>query len=179
MACRHDVSHPFRHHFQKQKSGLILFVILAFSGCMHHGGEQDKGRYGHEPASYRHAGTADDIHHRYSEEMEEELRLTDEQKEAFNRNKIEYKKMVVIKSADIRAAEIDLAELLAKEEFNRQAVQEQVRIVGKMKEDLMLARIDFLLNLKSLLTKDQYAQFQELLQQRMKFMVGNGPHKGF
>src|SRR5690606_5835938 len=98
-----------------------------FTGCTHQTGERDHDRYIQESASYRHGGTSDDIHHRYAEEMEEELKLTDEQKEAFNRNKKNYKKMVVVKSADIRAAEIDLADMLASERYGRRDVQEQVR----------------------------------------------------
>jgi Spy/CpxP family protein refolding chaperone len=179
MACKHDGPHPFRHHLQKFNMGFIFLMVLTLSGCMHHAGERDHSRYGHDSASYRHGGTADDIHHRYAEEMEKELQLTDDQKEAFNRNKTEYKKMVVVKSADIRAAEIDLADMLASEKYDRRDVQEQVRVIGRMKEDLMMARIDSLQNLKSFLTKDQFDRFQELLEQRMKFMVGNGAHGGF
>lgn len=171
-------SHPFRHHLQRQGGSLILFMVLVLTGCTHHGEERDKGRFGHEPTSYGHAGTANDIHHRYSQEIEDELRLTDQQKEAFNRNKTDYKKMVVKKTADIRTAEIDLAELLAKDTHDRQAIQKQVQFIGRMKEELMMARIDSLLPLKSLLTKEQYEKFQEILQQRMKHMAGSGPHEG-
>ena len=103
--------------------------------------------------------------------------LTDLQKQAFDRINADYEKMVIKKTADIRAAEIDLATFLAKEEPDRQAIQEQVQAMGKIKEDMMMARIDSLLTLKAILTEGQYDQFRELLKQRMTQTMGHGSHE--
>lgn len=183
MACIHEGRRfPWQ---QSQGSGcmMIIFMILVVSGCAHHG-ESKHGDYGHGSSSYGHGSTSyghadmkKDGHHHFSRSMREELMLTDLQKQAFDRIDADYEKMVIKKTADIRAAEIDLAAFLAKEEPDRQAIQEQVQAMGKIKEDMMMARIDSLLTLKAILTEGQYDQFRELLKQRMTQTMGHGSHE--
>jgi len=157
---------------------MIIFMILVLSGCMHHK-EGEHADYGHDSAPYRHAGVENDGHHHFSHSMREELMLTDQQKEAFDRIEADYEKMVIKKTADVRAGEIDLAALLAKEEHDRQAIQKQVNTIGEIKKDMMMARIDSLLTLKALLTKGQYEKFREILHQRMAPMMAHSPHERF
>lgn len=154
---------------------IIIFMILALSGCMHHGNSESDD-YKHVGSSYGHAGLKEDGHPHFSRSMRSALMLTDQQKEAFDRIETDYEKMVIRKTADIRAGEIDLAALLGKEDHDRQAIQEQVHSIGKMKEDLMMARIDSLLTLKALLTEGQYEKFREILHERMTPMMANSPH---
>ncbi|HBP88895.1 MAG TPA: hypothetical protein DD706_14510 [Nitrospiraceae bacterium] len=117
-------------------------------------------------------------HHHFSGSMEEDLMLSEEQKEAFHRLRLNYDKMVVKKTAEVRTAEVDLATLLGKDEPDRQAIEEQVKSIGAIKEDMMMARIDSLLKLRGVLTKDQYEKFREILHKRMSQVEGHSPHGG-
>jgi Spy/CpxP family protein refolding chaperone len=179
MVCIHQANRPLRYHLPNYGWTVIFVVILVVSGCTHHGArERAQGKYAHGASSSPHMGLDSAAHYEYGKEMEGKLMLTNQQKETFNRIESEYKKMVAKKTSDIRMAEIELAELLAKEEDDREVIQEQVKTIGNLKEEMMMARIDSLLTLNALFTKDQYEQFQEILQQRMKQMVGNGMHAG-
>ena len=177
MMGRHQETAHNLQAFSQKKWGIpFLFLIVILSGCSHHGSNNKQG-YSHDSASYSHEGTDRGFHHHFSQSMVEELKMTDKQKDAFNRLKTDYDKMVVKKTADIRMAEVDLAALLAKDEPDRQAVQEQVQAMGKIKEEMMMARVDSLLNLKSILSKDQYDQFRKILHQRMTHGMGHMAHE--
>lgn len=177
MACVRNVTNQFRHHSGEKGRIIIFFLIFALAGWVHQE-EKAQGASEQESASYSHSKQESDVHHPFSGSMEEELKLTDQQKEAFHRLQLDYDKMVVKKTADVRMAEVDLAALLGKDEPDRQAIQEQVKAIGKINEELMLGRIDSLLALRGTLTKDQYAQFREILHQRMTHVAGHSPHGG-
>ncbi len=190
MARRYEIPHPFRYHCPQLGWSLILFFILVIGGCMHHkehhGEARDQPGYAHGKAMSPHeefgssrTGFQGEPHHGFSRTMEKELMLTTQQKEAFDRLETNYEKMVIRKTADIRAAEVDLAAILSKEDYDRQAIQEQVGNIAGLKEEMMMARIDSLLKLKALLTEGQYDQFQEILKQRMSQMTGHSPHGSF
>lgn len=182
MAFIPTVKTQFRHD-PGRKSGLILLsMVFALSGCAHDGKSSTDEKRSHE--SYTHESESQHApqnyvdHHHFSSTMEEELMLTHEQKEAFNRLRLDYDKMVIKKTADVRMAEVDLATLLGKDKPDRQAIVEQVKTIGAIKEDMMMARIDSLLKLRGVLTEDQYGKFRELLHQRMNQVEGHSPHGG-
>ncbi len=176
------VKNQFWHDPGKIGSLILLSMVFALSGCAHDGKGSTDGKRSHE--AYKHESESQHApqnyvdHHHFSSSMEEELRLTDEQKEAFHRLRLDYDKMVVKKTADVRTAEVDLATLLGKDEADRQAIKEQVKTIGAIKEDMMMARIDSLLKLRGVLTEDQYGKFREILHQRMTDGMGHSPHEG-
>lgn len=190
MAWRQKISSSFRRHLQRLGDVFILFLILVLSGCTHHkehyGDQRDQAGMAHRDMAspdrsmkLPHQESRIAGHHRFSRSMEKELMLTSQQKEAFDRIETDYEKMVIKKTADIRAAEVDLANLLSQKDHDRQAIQEQVGKIAGLKEEMMMARIDSLLTLKALLTKGQYSQFQQILQERMSRLTGNSPHGSF
>ncbi|HNP28511.1 MAG TPA: hypothetical protein PKK23_05670, partial [Nitrospirales bacterium] len=137
------VKNQFRHH-PRRKSGLILLsLVFVLSGCAHDGKSSPEERGSHE--AYKHESASPHAtqnymdHHHFSGSMEEELMLSEEQKEAFHRLRLDYDKMVVKKTADVRTAEVDLATLLGKDEPDRQTIEEQVKTIGAIKEDMMMA----------------------------------------
>ncbi|WNM58344.1 Spy/CpxP family protein refolding chaperone [Candidatus Nitrospira allomarina] len=182
MAFIPTLKNLFRHDPGRKGLLILLSMVFALTGCAHDGKSSTEGKRSHE--SYTHESESPHAtqnymdHHHFSSSMEEELKLSDEQKEAFNRLRLDYDKMVVKKTADVRTAEVDLATLLGKDEPDRQAIEEQVKTIGTIKEDMMMARIDSLLELRGVLTKDQYGKFREILHQRMGQIEGHSPHGG-
>ncbi|MFZ1744652.1 MAG: Spy/CpxP family protein refolding chaperone [Nitrospirales bacterium] len=180
MAFIPTVKNQFRLYPGRKGSLILLSMVFALSGCAHDGKSSTDEKRSHESYTHEsespHATSNFVDHHHFSSTMEEELMLTDEQKEAFSRLRLDYDKMVIKKTADVRTAEVDLATLLGKDEPDHQAIQEQVKTIGVIKEDMMMARIDSLLKLRGVLTKDQYGKFRELLHQRMNQVEGHSPH---
>jgi Spy/CpxP family protein refolding chaperone len=200
MAFIPTVKNQFRHYPGRKSGFILLSMVFALSGCAsgksstdgkvsnetykhesvsQHATQNDEkgshGSYKHESDSQHATKNYGDPHH-FSSSMEEELKLTDEQKEAFHRLRLDYDKMVVKKTADVRMAEVDLATLLGKDKLDRQAIEEQVKTIGAIKEDMMMARVDSLLELKGVLTEEQYGKFREILHQRMNQVEGHSPH---
>lgn len=127
--------------------------------------------------SERNPASLSQFHHpEFTTSVERALVLTGEQKEAFHQIETAYKKMVITKEADIRTHEIDLAQLLDDPQPDRQALKERAQLIGAIKADLMMARMESLLKLKALLTKAQYDQFRTILRNRMEHMVERSPH---
>lgn len=180
MAFIPTEKNQFRLYPGRKGSLILLSMVFALSGCAHDGKSSTDEKRSHESYTHEsespHATSNFVDHHHFSSTMEEELMLTDEQKEAFSRLRLDYDKMVIKKTADVRTAEVDLATLLGKDEPDHQAIQEQVKTIGVIKEDMMMARIDSLLKLRGVLTKDQYGKFRELLHQRMNQVEGHSPH---
>ena len=182
MAFIPRIKNLFRHDLGISGFLILLSMVFVLSACSHGGKSSTEGKPSHESYAHEskspHATSNYVDHHHFSSTMEEELKLTDEQKEAFHRLRLDYDKMVVKKTADVRTAEVDLATLLGKDEPDRQAIAEQVKAIGAIKEDMMMARIDSLLKLRSVLSKDQYGKFREILHQRMNQVEGHSPHGG-
>ncbi|MGB5056311.1 MAG: Spy/CpxP family protein refolding chaperone [Nitrospirales bacterium] len=180
MAFIPTEKNQFRLYPGRKGSLILLSMVFALSGCAHDGKSSTDEKRSHESYTHEsespHATSNFVDHHHFSSTMEEELMLTDEQKEAFSRLRLDYDKMVIKKTADVRTAEVDLATLLGKDEPDHQAIKEQVKTIGVIKEDMMMARIDSLLKLRGVLTKDQYGKFRELLHQRMNQVEGHSPH---
>ncbi len=118
MRVFQDVTNQFQAYPRKKGKIIVLFLILVLGGCAHHG-EKAHGTYEQESTAYRYAKQESDIPHHFSGSMEEELKLTDQQKESFHRLQLDYDKMIVKKTADVRMAEVDLATLLGKDEPDR------------------------------------------------------------
>lgn len=163
---------------------LILSACLLVSACSHHSesSPHHNGRssIGHgEMSSYSN----DSMHHesfhhgKFSPTLEEELGLDDQQKETLHQMETDYRKMVISHNADVRALEVDLARILENEDPDRSALEEKSQAIGEIKSDLTMARIDSLLQLKEVLTKDQYEQFRSILRERMGDMEGSS-HMG-
>ncbi|WP_454062357.1 Spy/CpxP family protein refolding chaperone [Candidatus Nitrospira salsa] len=160
----------------------ILAICLLVSACSH--GSDSSSHYkntsstGHgDMSSYPNDSKHhESFHHgKFSPALEEELGLDDDQKETLHQMETDYRKMVISHNADIRALEVDLARILENEEPDRSALEDKSQAIGQIKSDLTMARIDSLLQLKEVLTKDQYEQFRSILRERMEGME-ESPH---
>lgn len=163
---------------------LVIAACLLVSACSHHADSSSphKGNppTGHgEMSSYPNDSKHhESFHHgKFSPALEEELGLDDDQKETLHQMETDYRKMVISHNADLRALEVDLARILENEDPDRSALEEKSQAIGEIKSDLTMARIDSLLQLKEVLTKDQYEQFRSILRERMGDMEGSS-HMG-
>ncbi len=136
-------------------------------------GHSKKQGYGKK---HGYQGTHGDAHHHaFSLHMlKKKLHLTKSQVDALRPVEADYKKAVIRKKADVRIAEIDLGLLIDSPNPDRGQLKTVVDSVGRLKAELMMARIDAFLNVNKELTAEQQEQFSKMIHGHM---MGHG-HAG-
>jgi Spy/CpxP family protein refolding chaperone len=85
----------------------------------------------------------------------EKLQLTQEQRDKIDSAKIAHTKDMIRKNADRDIAQIELDEIMRKDEPNLTAIGDQLKKIANMEADLKFAQIKVMLDIKALLTKEQ------------------------
>lgn len=143
----------------------------------------DKHGYGHKKAphggmmGYAQKGHVMRHHMPFSPlALKEELGLSEEQVKTLEALEAEYRKALIKTHADVRIAEIDLAELLGQKTLDRNAIVAKIDEISELKKQLMLFRVDTLMKLMDILTPAQYDQFRERLRHFMEHGMGGHMH---
>ncbi len=161
------------------KAAVIFMTIGGLSGLgfaeepEKMSGMMERGMMGKEHKKMRH--------HPFSFsrlELKETLKLNEEQEGAVRGIMTDYRKFTIKKGADIRIAEVELGELLEQKEPNREGLKKKVEELGGHRTELMMYRIDSLLKLREVLTKEQHEKFKAILKERMGFLGGRGRMHG-
>lgn len=109
----------------------------------------------------------------FSKSLERQLDLNAEQAGAFEKIETAYRVMTIRKGADIRVAEVELAALLEDEKPNLELIKQKIAAIGTLRTELMAGRVDSLLQLRSVLTKEQHDRFRHILRERMEQMTNH------
>ena len=142
-----------------------------------HGKKQGHGKKKHG----HHKMHGDPHHHAFSlHTLKKKLHLTKSQVDLLRPVEADYKKAVIRKKADVRIAEIDLGLLIDSPNPDRGQLQTVVDSIGRLKAELMMARIDAFLNVKKELKPEQQEQFSKMIHGHMMGHghVGVGHGKG-
>ncbi|GKS58098.1 hypothetical protein YTPLAS18_16250 [Nitrospira sp.] len=97
----------------------------------------------------------------------QDLKLSEEQSARLRRIETAYKSMTITKTAEIRVGEVELAALLDEREPDMGAITKAVNTIGSARTALTMGRVQSLLELKSILTAEQYDTFRSRLRERM------------
>ena len=108
--------------------------------------------------------------------MKDELGLKDDQVKAIEPLEIDYRKHAIKSRADVRVAMIDLGSLLDQKSPNRSAISSKVDEISGIRKQMMMYRVDTLLQLKEILTPEQYAQFRSKIKAQMERGMGRRMH---
>jgi len=109
----------------------------------------------------------------------EKLQLTPDQKDKMDSAKIAHHKDMIRKSADRDIAQIELEELMRKDEPNLTAIGDQLKKIANMEADLKLAQIKVMIDLKAILTKEQKDNLKMMMEHdRMNMPMGKMEQKG-
>ena len=92
----------------------------------------------------------------------QELGLTPDQIQKLQELRVSFAKEAIHRSADIRAAEIDLNVLLEKDRWDLAAIEAQVKQIAAMRGDLRFARIKTLAAGLALLTPEQVQKLKAI-----------------
>jgi len=128
-------------------------------GGMPHMGMGERGEY--ENMEGHHGGMS-------PLSMKEELGLSDEQVAQMRPLEMDYRKAMIQNGADLRVAMVDLGSLLDAKNPDRASIDAKVDEIGTLQKKMMRFRVDVLLQVKEILTSDQYAKFRHKLRQRME-----------
>jgi len=80
------------------------------------------------------------------------------------------------RTADIKILSLKFHSYLKKEQINRKKMEKMIREIAKMKTDLQIDRMNYLLDVKNLLTAEQVAKIEELKNERRReWMRKRGP----
>jgi len=85
----------------------------------------------------------------------DKLQLTKEQRDKIDSIHTAHKKDMIKKQAELQIANVDLEDLMKKEEPNISAISDQIKKISSMEADIKIAQIKIKIDVKSVLTKDQ------------------------
>jgi len=109
----------------------------------------------------------------------EKLQLTQEQRDKIDSAKIAHHKDMIKKNADRDIAQIELNELMRKDEPSLTAVGDQLKKIANMEADLKFAQIKVMVDIKTLLTKEQKDNLKMMMERdRMNMSMGKMEQKG-
>jgi len=100
--------------------------------------------------------------------MKDQLGLTPDQVAKIEKMNDQFSEASIKLHANIQIAEIKLKNILSKDNVDRKAAENMIRDIAKMKTDAQVDRINFMLDVKSILTPDQVKKIQELRMNRMR-----------
>lgn len=107
-------------------------------------------------------------------DLKDELKLTADQVAKLKPMHAEYRKATIRKSAEVKAANIDLEEILGGRPIDYGKVGKQVKAIEALKTDLMLSRVDALKKVQGVLTPEQFDKYREKARRPM----GHGAESG-
>lgn len=107
-------------------------------------------------------------------DLKDELKLTADQVAKLKTIHAEYRKGTIRKSAEVKAANIDLEELLSAKAIDYGKVEKKVKAVEALKSGLMLSRVEALKKVQGVLMPEQFDKYREKARRPMGHGAGSG-----
>jgi hypothetical protein len=98
--------------------------------------------------------------------MQDRISLSAEQVESIQKMQLAHQEFMIKARSDIQVNELNFNNYMKTEEVKRSKVEKMIRNISAMKTDLHVAHINYLLDLRDLLTKEQLQKVEEV---RMEF----------
>jgi Spy/CpxP family protein refolding chaperone len=98
--------------------------------------------------------------------FKDEIGLTAEQVSKIEEMSGLFQEAVIKKQADIKVKGLKVRSYLKEEQVDRKKMEEMIREVAKMRTDLQVDHMNYLLDLKDLLTPEQIAKIESLKKER-------------
>lgn len=150
------------------RAGLAIGSLLMAGVAMAQApGPMDGPAFGHRPPIERAFG-GHGIEGRWwnNPKIIERLKLTDDQRKAFDQILLEHREKLIDLRANVEKAELAMEPLVQADEPNESAILAQIDKVAQTRAELEKANARYLLALRSKLTPDQWKQVQEFRKNR-------------
>ena len=110
--------------------------------------------------------------------MMERLKLTPQQETQMRKLRLEFMKKEIQVRAKIRVARLDVAELFAADQPDRNAIEKAAKAVSDLEYQAKLDRIDHQFAVRGILTAEQLKIWKENIGERGREMFRNRMHPG-
>jgi len=98
--------------------------------------------------------------------FKDEINLTPKQVQVIEKMDENYKEAGIRKQADIKILELKLHSYLKKDPVDRKQMEKMIREVAQMRTDMQIDRMNYLLDVKKILTKEQLEKIESLKKRR-------------
>lgn len=93
--------------------------------------------------------------------MKEKISLTQDQEKSIRGMMLKYEERAINRNADIKAQEMKLVALLRQDPVNRKEMEKLFRHINRLRTDLYIDHLNYLLDLRALLTAEQKELIEE------------------
>ncbi len=100
--------------------------------------------------------------------VKDEIGLTGEQIDKIEKMQEVYQETAIKKQADIKVQELKLSSYLKEDKVDRGKMEKMIRSIAKMRTDSQIDNINYLLDVKDVLTPEQVKKVDELKRERMR-----------
>jgi Spy/CpxP family protein refolding chaperone len=107
----------------------------------------------------------------------EEIGLTQEQVTKIEKMQELHQETFIRKQADIKVKELKFNSFMKQDQINRSKMEKMIREIAKMKTDVQISHINYLLDLKNLLTPEQVQKLEEFKRERMHQRMDKRKHR--
>ena len=109
--------------------------------------------------------------------LKDEIGLTDEQVDKIGKMQGAYQEAAIKKQADVKVQELKLNSYLKEDKVDRGKMEKMIRTIAKMRTDSQIDHINYLLDLKDVLTPEQVKKIDEFKKDRMHERMDRRRHK--
>jgi len=109
--------------------------------------------------------------------FKDEIGLTDEQVAKIGKMQDAYQEAAIKKQADVKVQELKLNSYLKEDKVDRGKMEKMIRAIAQMRTDSQIDHINYLLDLKDVLTPEQVKKIDELKKDRMHKRMDKRRHK--
>ena len=99
--------------------------------------------------------------------FKDEIGLTTDQVSKITKMQDGYRETAIKKQADIKILELKLGSYMKESKIDRAKMEKMIRDIGKMRTDSQIEHINYLLDLKDILTAEQVKKIDEFKKNRM------------
>ena len=103
--------------------------------------------------------------------VKDEIGLTEEQVNKIEKMEVLYQESNIRKQADIKVKELKFHSYLKGDQIDRSKMEKMVRAIAKMRTNSIIDHINFLLDLRNILTPEQLKKIEDLKKERMHEMM--------
>jgi Spy/CpxP family protein refolding chaperone len=103
--------------------------------------------------------------------FKEEIGLTPEQVSRIEKMQGLFQEAAIRKQADIKVEELKLQSHLKNEKADRKEMEKMIRKIAQMRTDLQIDQMNYLLDLKEVLTAEQLAKIESLKKEKRHHMM--------
>ncbi|MCP4216288.1 MAG: hypothetical protein GY765_16690 [bacterium] len=110
--------------------------------------------------------------------MQDKIELTEAQVSKIEKMNAVYSEAKIREKAEIKIKELRFKTFLKKEKIDRGKMEKMVRELAKVKTDMKVGHLNYMLDLKALLTPEQIKKIEELKKKRRQFRKDKRNRRG-